>query len=186
MQHIGQRSSWQAVTTGLLGGAIGVLALDLFQQQLSPLLMGDNNEAGGNGHATIGALDDIAVIGQHHRPQESSTAALGRIVYHLLENQEPDKETKEELSYAVHYGYGILQGGVYGLSRAERDDVDLTGGLLFGAGLWLFGDELAVPLLGLQDGPTASPPATHLNRLAAHFVYGATTAVATQLLRRIS
>ena len=66
------------------------------------------------------------------------------MVYHLLENQDPDKETKEELSYAVHYGYGILQGGVYGLSRTGRDDVDLTGGLLFGTGLWLFGDELAV------------------------------------------
>lgn len=122
----------------------------------------------------------------HYRPDESATAALGRIAYNAVEQREPSKETKSELSNLVHWSYGILQGGLYGVSRGEVEYGDVVGGMVLGAGLWLLGDELAVPLLGLQDGPTASPPSTHLNRLALHLTYGVATAATTQLLKRIT
>lgn len=180
---------------GLLGGAVGVLAMDLFRQNVSPMLMSQDNGQGANGNTRGGQgsqgrqggpLDSISLVGQQHRPEESSTAALGRIMYNAVEHHDPDKETKSELSNLVHWSYGILQGGVYGVSRGEAVYGDALGGMVFGAGLWLLGDELAVPMLGLQEGPTASPPSTHLNRLALHLVYGVATAATTQLLKRIT
>jgi uncharacterized membrane-anchored protein YitT (DUF2179 family) len=56
---------------------------------------------------------------------------------------------------------------------------------VYSVGLWALGDELVVPLLGLQSGPTASPPVAHVNRLAAHLLYGAGLSVGTQALHRV-
>lgn len=186
------REHWQEFTMGLVGGAVGVLAMDLFRQHISPLLMPEDNGQGANGNTRQGQggrerqQASLSLVGQHHRPDESATAALGRIMYHAVADQEPDKATKSELSNLVHWSYGILQGGLYGAIRPAVDGNDLLGGALFGTGLWILGDELTVPLLGLQDGPSAAPPSTHLNRLALHLAYGMATAATTQLLKRIA
>lgn len=186
------RSYWQDFTVGLVGGAVGVLAMDLFRVYISPQIMPDENGQGANGNArggqggTEGQDDSISLIGQHHRPDESSTAALGRMMYSAVEHHDPDKATKSELSNLVHWSYGVLQGGVYGVMQPVLGDNVLVSGALFGTGLWLLGDELAVPLLGLQDGPSAAPPSTHVNRLALHLAYGITTAATTQLLKRMT
>ncbi|MCB0083465.1 MAG: hypothetical protein KDE47_21135 [Caldilineaceae bacterium] len=176
---------------GLLGGVAGVIAMDLFSQQIMPLLTQDGDEEQSNGQGQQGngrnqeqPLDSIAVIGEHHRANESATAALGRHLYHWATDEDHDKQTKTTLSYLVHWGYGIAQGGVYASMREPTDNADLLGGAAFGAGLWLLGDELMVPMLGLQDGPTASGAGTHVNRLAMHLVYGITTAATVQWLRR--
>lgn len=176
---------------GLLGGVAGVIAMDLFSQQIMPLLT-QNDEQSGNGQNGQGQgkqqeqpLDSIAVMGEHHRPSESSTAAIGRMLYHWATDEDPDKATKTTLSYLVHWGYGIAQGGAYATIRGPVEGVDALGGAAFGAGLWLVGDELVVPMLGLQEGPTASPMSSHMNRLAMHLVYGLTTAATVQWLRRV-
>lgn len=187
-----QPDHWHHFAVGLVGGAVGVLAMDLFRQHVSPLLMPDDNGQGANGNTRQGQggserqQASLSLVGQHHRPDESATAALGRIMYHAVEDRDPDKETKSELSNLVHWSYGVVQGGLYGAVRQEVAGGDLLGGALFGAGLWLLGDELAVPLLGLQDGPGAAPPSTHLNRLALHLTYGIATAATTQLLKQIT
>lgn len=186
------RDHWQEFTMGLVGGAVGVLAMDLFRQHISPLLMPEDNGQGANGNTRGGQGGNerqqasLSLIGQHHRPDESATAALGRIMYHAVENRDPDQATKTELSNLVHWSYGMLHGGLYGAVRPAVAGGDLLGGALFGAGLWILGDELAVPLLGLQDGPSAAPPSTHLNRLALHLAYGMATAATTQLLKHIA
>ncbi len=58
----------------------------------------------------------------------------------------------------------------------------MLGGALFGAGLWLLGDELAVPLLGLSDRPTSYPVTSHLQSLAQHLGFGVATAATTGVL----
>ena len=69
-----------------------------------------------------------------------------------------------------------VRGGSPGIPRPLRD------GALYGAALWLFGDELAVPLLGLSDKPTAYHPARHAHSLAQHLGYGFALAAATRFL----
>jgi hypothetical protein len=108
-------------------------------------------------------------------------------MYQSITGKEPEtKETKELLSQLVHWGYGILQGGLYGAWRdGNGRHPDLKSGAVFGTGLWLLGDELTVPALGLQSGPTAVPPQDHLNRLGAHLAYGLATAVTTRVLHKL-
>ena len=89
------------------------------------------------------------------------------------------------LSELVHWGYGLLQGGLYGAARASARGLDLEGGVVYAGLLWLIGDELAVPLLGLQGGPTAATPMQHVNRLGAHVAYGLGTAAVTQTLKHL-
>ncbi|MEZ4711785.1 MAG: hypothetical protein R3A44_31625 [Caldilineaceae bacterium] len=175
---------------GLVGGIAGVIAMDLFSQQIMPLLTqnGDQSSDHQNGQSQDNQqeqpLDSIALIGEHHRKNESATAALGRIFYHWATDEDPDKKTKTALSYLVHWGYGIAQGSAYAAMRGPAAGADLLGGAAFGTGLWLLGDEMVVPMLGLQDGPTAAGVETHMNRLAMHLVYGITTAATVQWLRR--
>ncbi len=169
----------------MIGGAVGVLAMGFYEQKISPLLVDPNQaaDADEDKNAAEQPLHSIAIIGIQHHKDESSTAALGRILYEQMAGKEPQSGVKSLLSNAIHWSYGIAQGGIYGLARADVDGLDLLGGSAFGLGLWLFGDELVVPLLGLQDGPTAYSSATHTNRLAMHVVYGATTALVTKVLQ---
>jgi len=182
---------WKGFVTGMLGGAVGVIAMDYYWQTVAPVLDRLSKERG------IGAtteaypeslnLDSLAIAGEQYQVEESSTATLGRILYQWITGKEPEsEETKTVLSYLVHWVYGILQGGIYGaLTSSEDDGLDILGGPAYAAGLWLFGDELVVPVLGLQSGPTAVPPVQHANRLGAHLAYGLATGIATGLLRRL-
>jgi putative membrane protein len=47
------------------------------------------------------------------------------------------------------------------------------------------GDEIAVPALGLSKSPREYPISTHLQSLAAHFVYGLTTEVVRRTVRKL-
>jgi len=179
-----QMNPWKGFALGLVGGLVGVMAMDYFQQRISPLLFGsesqESSHTGEHPH-----LSSITLVGRQHREDESATAALGRIVRTKTVGEEPDAGEKTDLSYLIHWAYGISQGGLYGATRAGVAGTDWWGGAIFGLGLWLLGDELIVPLLGLQEGPTAYSVQTHLNRAAMHWVYGTATATATQLLVRL-
>jgi hypothetical protein len=131
-------------------------------------------------------LDDVSLVGQQHQKGESSTAAMGRIAYRVITGKEPHtEETKEVLSYLVHWIISMGMSGVYGALRDRADVPDVPGGAALGMGLWLFGDEIAMPLLGLTDGPTAYPPALHWHGLGAHLAYGMASANVTQALEAI-
>lgn len=54
-------------------------------------------------------------------------------------------------------GVLLFQGGVYGALRGKVDGPDVLGGVAYGTALWLVGDGVAAPMLGLQEGPVAYP-----------------------------
>lgn len=180
---------WKGLVTGFLGAVAGLLAMRTYWQRVAPLLRDghrDGDAPEGDPYPSELDLDSIALFGKQYRDQESSTAALGRILYTRLTGSEPEsEETKTVLSYAVHWGYGLSQGGLYGALNRNAGFPDIGGGLRTAVGLWLLGDELMVPLLGLQSGPTAASPAQHANRLGAHLFYGVATAATAQFLRRL-
>ena len=125
----------------------------------------------------------MSPLGLRHRPDESATDALGRIVYEKILRRPPSRRVQQALSWAIHIGYGLaLAGVVAAIGRPSRRA--LGTGALLGAALWLFGDELAVPLLGLADRPTAYPPARHAQSLLQHLGYGVATVAATRALAR--
>lgn len=166
------------ITLGAAGGLVGTVAMRLYWQ-VATALAGEDPRGWTQDNAPHG-LDEVGIAGQHHAEGESSTAAVGREAYETLVGKEPSSETKTALSYAVHWSYGTTMGGLYGALRGRQEAPDAKGGLAFGAALWLLGDELMVPVLGLSKGPTAYPPAQHLHRLGAHLAYGLAAAATAQ------
>jgi hypothetical protein len=180
-------NSWKGFCLGMLGGIGGLVAMHYFWKKVSPAIekqVGDKLEKTPQGELAA-EYQDISIYGMQYRPGEAATDALGRIFYTRITGREPQtEETKKTLSYLVHWVYGILQGGMYGAIWGKSPSLT-SGGLLFGTGLWLLGDEIAVPLLGLQPGPSSVTFNQHLERLGAHWAYGLGTAITTQALRRI-
>lgn len=193
MRHIGN-SGVDGLLRGAVGSLAGLAAMGLYFR-ISGALSGEggDDEAsdgsdgsnGADGSDRHDALDDISVAGQKTREDEPATATVGRIAYETVTGEEPEQETKQKLGQAVHWGYGILLGGAYGLLRGDADAPDLAGGLGYGTAAWLLGDELMVPLLGLAEGPTAHSWSDHAKALGAHLVYGAATSTATHALKRV-
>ncbi len=177
---------WKGFVLGALGGVAGVVAMRYYWKAISALSGGDPRTQSQGAPATD-ALDSISLIGKHHQAGESSTAAVGRIAYQTITGKEPEsQETKTTLSYIVHWVLSMFMGGVYGAIRGRADVPDLRGGLTLGIGLWFFGDELAMPLLGLTKGPTAYPLALHAHAFGAHIPYGLATSATAQVPHRSS
>ncbi len=179
-----ERNRWKGFILGALGSATGVIAMRYYWKAASALASGDPRKQGDDREPHT--LDSIAVIGKHREEGESSTAAMGRIAYQLIAGKEPEsQETRTTLSYVTHWVYSMLMGGIYGVVRGKVDAPDVRGGLALGTGVWLFGDELATPLLGLAVGPTAYPLSMHAHAFGAHVAYGLASSAATQLLYRV-
>ena len=188
MSNYCEPNPWKGFVCGMLGSVAGLVAMGLYWQYAAPAVSqaASNGQENKNESNEDQPLDDISLVGKQHREKESSTDALGRLAYQQMTGGEPrTSEGETILSNLVHWGYGMLQGGLYGAARSSAGGLDLPGGAIYAGSLWLFGDELAVPILGLQGGPTAASPIQHANRLGAHLAYGLTTAAVTQLLRRI-
>lgn len=179
-----EANRWKGLVLGAAGSAAGVLAMRSYWRVASTLAGGDPRTQGGNPEPQ--ALDSISLIGTHRQEGESSTAAMGRIAYQLIAGKAPEsQETRTMLSYVTHWVYSMLMGGIYGAVRGRVGAPDVKGGLALGVGVWLFGDELGTPLLGVAQGPTAYPPALHAHALAAHVVYGLASSATTQALHRL-
>lgn len=170
-------SDLRAGFAGLLGGALGLLAMGAVMSQTRKLVPDDPHR-----ELPPGESPSWSLIGEHHEPDESATAAIGRLAYGRLTGQRPSPKRKQQLSNAVHWGYGLGVGLIYGLIRGRnrRASVDVLSGPAYGLGLWLFGDMLAVPLLGLADKPARFVPGMHLHALAGHLAYGLATAAGTR------
>jgi hypothetical protein len=172
---------------GVVASVAGLVAMDVYWRVLERIEARSETKQASeqSGGAGEGPLDDVSVTGEHPREGESSTEAVARIAHRKLTGKQPSKETRKRLGQAVHWGYGIAVGGLYGALRPDRHDYELPTGLGYGTALWLLGDEVAVPLLGLAKGPTAHPPRGHAQALGAHLVYGLATSAATKALRRV-
>ena len=168
--------AYRDAVIGLLAGTAGTLLMGQWSTRIAPLITGGQEASA----PPKPDQDVISPLGQEHVPGESSTAALGRHLYQLINHQMPQQGTRTALSEAVHWGTGVVGGAAYGALAARRQG-PLTG-LLFGAGLWLVLDETITPLLGLQDGPRGADLRTHANRLGAHLAYGLGLGVAAAAL----
>lgn len=180
----------EGLLRGAVGSLVGLAAMGLFFRVVGALGGAGEGEAGESegregSDGRPGPLDDISIAGQETREHEPATETVGRLAYETVAGDEPDEEMRQRLGQAVHWGYGILLGGVYGMLRTDADAPDLVGGLGYGTAAWVLGDELMVPLLGLAKGPTAHSWSDHAKALGAHLVYGAATSSATQALKRV-
>jgi putative membrane protein len=72
----------------------------------------------------------------------------------------------------VHYGFGASTGAFYGAAAEVLPPITMGRGMAYGAAVWLFGDEMAVPALGLSKKPTAYPVKLHADMFLKHMAFG--------------
>jgi len=169
---------------GVVGGLAGLVAMDAAKRLVQPLV----KKRVPKPTDVFASERTMSPLGSHHRPGESATDALGRMGYQTLFGREPSASEEWALSWAVHIAYGLFVAGAYGAIGARRRRSffrAIRTGAIFGFGLWLFGDELAVPLLGLADRPTQYHATQHAQSLTAHLGFGIATAATTNVIARL-
>lgn len=176
---------FRGMAAGLLAGCAAAWTMNQFQQMRAH---NTPQSSGGTGkEAKDKAEDTESQRGLHQGDDldENATVATAQRISRKLFQHELSPAEKQVAGPAVHYGYGAVVGAVYG-GLAELLPVTSAGlGLPFGFVLWLLGDEIAVPALGLGKGPTEYSPEVHADALAAHFMYGATTDLLRRVLRHV-
>ena len=148
----------RGLAAGIAAGLVASLAMNLFQKAWTKALPPPSS---GDDPATVKAA------------QKASRAATGEYFR---------KTDKQAAGNAVHYLFGAVLGGAYGLLAEYRPEVTKGFGTLFGASSAVF-DEVGVPAAGLSAPPTEFPPATHAYALASHIVFGGVAEGTRRLVR---
>jgi len=151
----------RSVFKGLIAGSLGGLAASWVMTQFQSLLTPPSAQEKKGDDATVKTADKISSSVLDHKLTEDEKKTAGPV---------------------VHYAYGTAIGALYG-GLAQRYEITKYGfGSAYGTGAWLFGDEVAVPALGLGNKPAETPGSQHVQALAAHLVYG----VALEGFRRLA
>jgi hypothetical protein len=183
-----RHNPWKGFVLGMVGSLAGLAAMNLYKQRVAPRvneITGERLDRWGEGEM-VQRYQDISIYGQQYEENQSPGEVLGRRIYQRLTGSEPrSKEGVQMAANLTHYGTRMLMGGLYGAMQGKNHVLDLRTGLLFGAILWLYGEEIVVPLLGLKAGPTQAPPQHHLDRLGTNIAFGLGTAIASQTLKRM-
>jgi hypothetical protein len=104
---------------------------------------------------------------------EHAATVLGRA-------DELDVATRRRLGDLMHFGYGAAWGAVYAAATHGRRPHPLIGGLALGSGLWTFGFNVLMPVLGVQKGPWTWGGREFLLTGVAHAAYGTVTTLALE------
>jgi len=115
---------------------------------------------------------------------EDATMKVAGALAHLAGRQLSFQE-KKRAGLAVHYAFGTLMGGVYGVvgemsPRQVRRHAALSG-VGLGSTLFVGADEIAVSKLGLSGG--SAPLSSHIYGLVSHLVYGLATGLVYAQIR---
>lgn len=92
-----------------------------------------------------------------------------------------EQEAKATAGQAIHWTYGSAWGAYYAVIQSSLKPPPLLHGIVFGALVGGVASTL-IPRLGLQNPPSRNPPQINAMYLAAHVVYGVSTAVAYAIL----
>ncbi|HEX2972137.1 MAG TPA: DUF1440 domain-containing protein [Tepidisphaeraceae bacterium] len=109
---------------------------------------------------------------QQNGQDEAATVKTAVAVSEIILHHEPTPREKQVAGPLVHYVYGTLIGGAYGMLAETKPVITIGAGTGYGTVAWLLGDEMMVPLLRLSKPPTQYPLSTHIYALASHLVYG--------------
>ena len=169
------------LAAGLIAGLAASWVMNRFQDGLAKLgarLEGTPWSAsrGGSG----GGSSRASAAGGNPESSEPATRLVAAAVAERVLHRELRPRERPAAETAVHYGYGTLVGGLYGMGAARWQAARAGSGSLFGAGLWLLSDEMALPALGIAKPVQAYPAKVHAGALAAHVVYG----VSLEAIRR--
>ena len=82
-------------------------------------------------------------------------------------------QTRERLGSAIHWGYGMAWGGLYGILHDRVPFFAKAAGLPFALAFTLIGDEFMNTAMGLTPPPQEFPKEAHIRGTVAHYAYTA-------------
>ena len=112
-------------------------------------------------------------LAEEPEPEETAASKAADALSEQASGAPIKNSNKKTADTLLHYITGALIGATYGVVGGAFPKVLIGRGLLFGAGVWLVADELAVPALRLGPRPTEAKPEEHVLGIASHLVFGA-------------
>lgn len=107
-----------------------------------------------------------------------------RITENVLHLKVSD-ETMSKVGNAVHRGYGMAWGALYGALHQRVPALSKAAGLPFGLGFWLVGDEVVTTAFKITPPPQAFPIDAHLRGLAGHLAFTVSADGVYRVLRKL-
>jgi hypothetical protein len=163
------------VLKGALAGALGGLLASWVMNQ-SHKVIKRSLETVADVAESVGLPSCAEAESQQSQGQQSedetATVKTAQAISRGLLGRELTSDEKKMAGPIVHYGYGTLMGAAYGAMSELWPATSAGCGSAYGAGLWLIGDEIAVPLLGLGSAPQDTSACVHAQALGAHLVFG--------------
>jgi putative membrane protein len=180
------RDVWKGFLAGMIGGLVGSWMMDEYQaarQKVSESWKANDPRNGSRKHQEQSrqSADDGSSQGQ----DEDATMKMAELLSEKVLHRKLSPDEKKKAGPVVHYGYGALAGGIYGAAAEIVPAVRKGGGTFYATALFVGGDEIAVPTLGLSRPAIAYPLSVHANALASHLVYGLGTELGRRVMRAI-
>ena len=113
-----------------------------------------------------------------HGEPEPPEVTAEKIAGHPL-----DEDTKAVASETIHWVFGAVAGGFYGVLAELYPKVTAKSGATFGLTLMSLTHEGALPALGLSEPPEDQSFREHTSEASTHIVYGVVTEKVRGLVR---
>jgi hypothetical protein len=111
---------------------------------------------------------------------EEADVNSSRLLCRILLRKPISRSAARKTGIALHYLYGAMIGGCYVVLASRRPQIRSGSGTVFGALLWVVGDEIPITFAGLSD-PRSKTPASHAAAFSAHLLFGALVDRITEL-----
>lgn len=164
----------RGILAGAIGGAVGSYAMNRLQQP-APQNEGAEEPRAAGSHvpqSKQASVDD----------KEEPTVQVAQMTSRKLFDHDLTDKEKQIAGPAVHYGYGMAVGALYGGLAEVWPNIKIGMGMGYGMAVWALGSEAVLPALSLAPPPNQVPMHKHADTLAAHVCFGVTLDV----VRRIS
>jgi hypothetical protein len=176
------RSMCYGMLAGAVAGLAGSLAMNQFQRMSAYARGGREAD-----DATIG----IPRTGRGPQPAQAignasddATARVANAVTSAAGYPLSSPKAKQVAGEFVHLAFGAINGAVYGAAVELNPRMRAAAGVPFGLAVWALADEGMVPALGLKRSPRDTSAGLHAYSFTSHVIYGATTELVRQALRR--
>ncbi|MFP5264793.1 MAG: DUF1440 domain-containing protein [Blastocatellia bacterium] len=184
MRGKGESSAWKGLAAGIIGGLAGGFVMNRFQSLWSDLTGDPEDSERAHSPKQSGQKSD-GTEGRRSGDglDAPATVKLASAISETVFDHELRRGEKESAGTAVHYGFSLVTGGIYGLAAELAPAAAVGSGVPFGAAVWLVADQVTLPLAGLSKGPAEYPLSKHVYSLASHCVYGLATEVTRRAVR---
>jgi len=152
---------------GAIGGIVGTLVMEQVANGLYKF-----------------EADEKKKIEEQIRPEPPFMTLARRLAANGADGP-PSEKNVQRLGQAIHWGYGIGWGALYGALHDRVPALSRAAGLPFGIVFSLIGDELMTTAMKLTPPPQAFPIDAHVRGLVAHVAYTAAADGVYHTLKRV-